>query len=156
MQNSPLSLINNHIVFNRGIVEDAFSLNTEKSQRADAEPSASHQLLADVRDTTLTLQPKFDLDEDDMTDATSRTEDDPVRDAFLHLDAPDVPDEQDDEIVYMRCVGIIFWLLYSVIPAIGHLLFPLHSTRLILHPSRHYAVPVTTLLVRRSFSNQTT
>ena len=148
LQNSPLSLFNNHIVFKLGIVEDSLPLHAEKPQQTDIEPSGSHQLLADVRDTNLIPHPKFDLDEDDMTDAMSRTEDDPVRDAFLHLDAPD---EQDDEVVYMRCVGIVFWLLYSLIPALDRLLFPLYSTQLL---RRHYAVPVTTLPVRRSFSNQ--
>jgi protein SMG7 len=60
------------------------------------------QLLATIRDTSLDLLPK-DPDDDNMTERTSRTDDDVVRDAFKFLnteeDVEDM-DEEEDEIVW--------------------------------------------------------
>ncbi|KDR77107.1 hypothetical protein GALMADRAFT_429038 [Galerina marginata CBS 339.88] len=108
MENSPLLLVNNHVMFNPELVEDV---------RPPSHPEMSHlledmtavpmnqqeQLLATIRDNSLDMNPKLDPDADDMTELTSRTDDDPVRDAFNHLnEAEDIvdDDEQDEEIVW--------------------------------------------------------
>lgn len=69
------------------------------------EPAVSapqQHLMANIRD----LHPKRDQDVDAMTELTSRTDDDPVRDAFKFLNAADDNEEEDDfeedEVVYMR------------------------------------------------------
>ena len=68
----------------------------------DAEAAQDvEQLLANIRDTSLDLLPK-DTDDDNMTERTSRTDDDVVRDAFKFLTEGDVEDmdEDEDEIVW--------------------------------------------------------
>jgi len=65
-------------------------------------PIRQQQLLAKIRDNSLDLHPKCDPDADDMTELTSRTDDDPVRDAFKFLNTPDeiVDDDEEDQIVW--------------------------------------------------------
>ena len=70
---------------------------------ADANvPILQQQLLAKIRDSSLDLHPKRDSDADDMTELTSRTDDDPVRDAFQFLNTSEdiVDDDEEDEIVW--------------------------------------------------------
>ncbi|KAF8960934.1 hypothetical protein BDZ97DRAFT_1760391 [Flammula alnicola] len=106
MENSPLLLINNHIMFNLDVVEDVRPpSHTEMTTVAeDANvPIDQQELLATIRDTSLGLHPRRNPDDDDMTEFTSRTDDDPVGDAFKFLNtSEDVVDEdqQDDEIVW--------------------------------------------------------
>jgi len=71
-------------------------------------PIHQQQLLVNIRDNSLDLHPRRDPEADDMTELTSRTDDDLVREAFWVVDKPEViadEDEDDeDEIVYMRSV----------------------------------------------------
>ena len=96
--------MNNHIVFNLEAVEVTALLLTEAAQGVDDPviPIRQQQLLATIRDTSLDLLPK-DPDDDNMTEHTSRTDDDVVRDAFRFLntegDIEDM-DEDEDEIVW--------------------------------------------------------
>ena len=91
--------MNDHIVFNLGAVEVTAPLLAEVEAAQEVE-----QLLATIRDTSLDLLPK-DTDDDNMTERTSRTDDDVVRDAFKFLnregDVEDMnEDEDEDEIVW--------------------------------------------------------
>ena len=96
--------MNDHIVFNIEAVEVTAPLLTEAAQDVDDPviPIRQQQLLATIRDTSLNLLPK-DPDDDNMTEQTSRTDDDVVRDAFRFLntegDIEDM-DEDEDEIVW--------------------------------------------------------
>jgi len=105
-QNSPLLLINNHIVFNPEAVEEVrVASHPEVNCVADANvPIHQQQLLVKIRDNSLDLHPKRDSDADDMTELTSRTDDDPVRDAFKFLNTSEdidiVDDDEEDEIVW--------------------------------------------------------
>jgi hypothetical protein len=81
------------------------SVNEEADQDGD-DPvipiRQQQQLLATIRDTSLDSLPK-DSDDDNMTERTSRTDDDVVRDAFKFLNTEeDVEDsdEEEDEIVW--------------------------------------------------------
>jgi protein SMG7 len=89
--------MNNHIVFNLEAVEVTAPLLADVEAAPDVE-----QLLATIRDTSLDLVVK-DPDDDNMTEGTSRTDDDVVRDAFKFLntegDIEDM-DEDEDEIVW--------------------------------------------------------
>lgn len=62
------------------------------------------ELLATIRDTKRTLNSTGDNDDDNMTEITSKTDDDVVSDAFKFLNSADQQeieqDEQDDEIVW--------------------------------------------------------
>lgn len=58
-----------------------------------------HNLMTTLRERRLDLRAELDFDEDDMTEITSRTDDDVVRDAFRFLDTSD-NEERDDEIVW--------------------------------------------------------
>ncbi|KAF8805580.1 hypothetical protein BYT27DRAFT_6658955 [Phlegmacium glaucopus] len=107
MEDSPLLLINNHFIFNPEAVEVATALfaNEEVDQEVDDPVIPIHQqqqLLATIRDRSLDLLPK-DPDDDNMTERTSRTDDDVVRDAFKFLNTEeDVEDMEveEDEIVW--------------------------------------------------------
>jgi protein SMG7 len=106
-QNSPLLLINNHIVFNPEAVEEVRvashpEVNSGHSVADANVPIHQQQLLATIRDNSLDLHPKRDPDADDMTELTSRTDDDPVRDAFKFLNTSEdiVDDDEEDEIVW--------------------------------------------------------
>lgn len=106
-QNSPLLLINNHIVFNPEAVEEVRVASHSEVNHghivADTHvPIHQQQLLAKIRDNSLDLHPKRDPDADDMTELTSRTDDDPVRDAFKFLNTSEdiVDDDEEDEIVW--------------------------------------------------------
>lgn len=77
-------------------------------------PIRQQQLLAEIRDNSLDLHPKRDSDADDMTEFTSRTDDDPVRDAFKFLNTSEdiVDDDEEDEIVWdPRCVFPVILIL---------------------------------------------
>ena len=82
----------------------AFFAN-EEADRAVDDPviPIQQQLLATIRDTSLDLLPK-DPDDDNMTEGTSRTDDDVVRDAFKFLnteeDVEDMDEDEEDEIVW--------------------------------------------------------
>ncbi|KAJ3507371.1 hypothetical protein NLJ89_g6337 [Agrocybe chaxingu] len=109
MENSPISIMNNVITFKFGIVEDVRPpSHPEMTQNAgdNAVPIRQQQLLANIRDNSLNLHPIRDPDGDDMTELTSRTDDDPVRAAFDHLNKAEnlIDDEEveEDEVVYMR------------------------------------------------------
>ena len=97
--------MNNHIVFNLDAVDVTapFLTNVEAAQDVDdpVVPIRQQQLLATIRDTSMDLLP-IDPDDDNMTEGTSRTDDDVVRDAFKFLNKEDVEDmdEEDDEIVW--------------------------------------------------------
>jgi protein SMG7 len=98
-------LVNNHIIFNLEAVEVAAPV-VEAAQDVDNPVipiRQQQQLLATIRDTSLDLLPK-DPDDDNMTEGTSRTDDDVVRDAFKFLntegDVEDMDDEEEDEIVW--------------------------------------------------------
>ena len=95
--------MNDHIVFNFEAVEVTAPLltNVEVAQDVDDPviPIRQQQLLATIRDTSLDLLPK-DPDDDNMTEHTSRTDDDVVRDAFKFLTEGDIEDEDEDEIVW--------------------------------------------------------
>lgn len=100
--------MNNHIVFNPEAVEAMPGplANEEADQDVD-DPVVvpihqEQQLLATIRDTSLDLLPK-DPDDDNMTELTSRTDDDVVRDAFKFLNTEEDAEEEDedeDEIVW--------------------------------------------------------
>ncbi len=103
-QYSPLCIRNNHILFNVDVIDNGFLPLTETSQydSVDTEVPGQQHLLGDVGNASLDLQLKDDRDPDEIT---SRTDDDPVRDAFLFLNSADdaVDDElQEDEVVYLR------------------------------------------------------
>ena len=89
--------MNDHFVFNPEAVEVTAPLSTNVEAAQDVDdpviPIHQQQLLASIRDTSLDFIPK-DLDDDNMTERTSRTDDDVVRDAFKHLN------EDEDEIVW--------------------------------------------------------
>lgn len=89
------------------VIDNAFRPFAETSQYigVDEEVQGQQQLLAAVSNTNLVLQLKDGGDQDDMTEITSRTDDDPVRDAFQFLNSADddIGDElQEDEVVYLR------------------------------------------------------
>ena len=98
--------MNNHIIFNLEAVDVTAPLltNVEAAQDVDDPviPIRQQQLLATIRDTSLGLLSK-NPDDDNMTEHTSRTDDDVVRDAFRFLntegDSEDM-DEEEDEIVW--------------------------------------------------------
>ena len=104
-QDSPLLLINSHIVFDLETVEAAPLFTSEEPDQDVDGPvipiRQQQQLLATIRDTSLDLLPK-DSDDDNLTEGTSRTDDDVVRDAFKFLNTEeDVEvDEEEDEIVW--------------------------------------------------------
>lgn len=105
MQNTPLLLIKNHFVFNLEIIEDASSSFATSSQQFVEE--AQQKQLINVSEPRLVLHMKHDHEVDDMTDLTSRMDDDPVRDAFQFLNTAlnpveDDDEDEEDEIVYMR------------------------------------------------------
>ncbi|KAF8153018.1 hypothetical protein B0H34DRAFT_662751 [Crassisporium funariophilum] len=106
MENTPLLLINNHIMFNPEAVEDHRTpSHTEISHDIEdpVVPIRQQQLLATIRDTSLGLLPQRDPDDDNMTELTSRTDDDVVRDAFKFLNAEEeveLDDGEDEEIVW--------------------------------------------------------
>jgi protein SMG7 len=92
-----LLLMNGHIIFNLEAVEVTAPLLTDVEAAQDV-----GQLLATIRDTSLDLLPK-DPDDDNMTEGTSRTDDDVVRDAFKFLNTEgniEDMDEDEDEIVW--------------------------------------------------------
>ena len=95
--------MNNHILFNPEAVEaTTASFAPEGAVDDPVIPIRQQQLLATIRDTSFGLLPK-DADDDNMTERTSRTDDDVVRDAFKFLNAEeDVEDmdEEEDEIVW--------------------------------------------------------
>lgn len=106
-QNSPLLLINNHFIFNPESVEVATALFANEEADEDADDPVfpirqQQQLLATIRDTSLDLVPK-DPDDDNMTERTSRTDDDVVRDAFKFLNTEEDVEDMEvekDEIVW--------------------------------------------------------
>lgn len=72
------------------------------SHKAQSEesPVPVHQqnLLTSIRDTRLDTRPRTEIEDDDATESTSRTDDDSVlRDAFSFLHASAVADEDEDE-----------------------------------------------------------
>lgn len=69
-------------------------------------PISQQNLLASIRDTR--LDTRVENDDDNMTEETSRTDDDVLRDAFqfLHASAENDEEEQDDEIVWDPRHGI--------------------------------------------------
>ena len=94
-------------MFNLEAVEVTAALFTKEEAHQDVDDPVvpihqQQQLLATIRDTSLDLLPK-DPDDDNMTERTSRTDDDVVRDAFKFLnteeDVEDM-DEEEDEIVW--------------------------------------------------------
>ncbi|EDR10621.1 uncharacterized protein LACBIDRAFT_293638 [Laccaria bicolor S238N-H82] len=97
LKNSPLILINNHILFRAEIVDGSLSRSHSEAtglSELSIPPVPLHQqqLLADIRDARLDGQP----DDDNMTEGT-----DVLREAFdfLHTDQPE-DEDQDDEIVW--------------------------------------------------------
>jgi hypothetical protein len=93
MDHSPLIIVNNHILFNPDAVENA---SVPKVGVID-DPS-TNVLVVEKNDP-----PERDID--GMTDITSRTDDDPVNEAFEHLkNSPENidEDEEDEEIVWPR------------------------------------------------------
>lgn len=101
-------MVNNHILFDPGAVEDVRPpshpemMSLVVDQPTIPQPQ-QQQLLETIRDNSLDVNPKQDPDADDMTELTSRTDDELVRDAFNHLNEPGAiedDDEQDDEIVW--------------------------------------------------------
>ena len=92
-------LVNGHVIFNLEAVEITAPRLTDVEAAQDV-----GQLLATIRDTSLDLLHK-DPDDDNMTEGTSRTDDDVVRDAFKFLNTEgnieDMDeDEDEDEIVW--------------------------------------------------------
>ena len=101
-------MVNGHILFDPGCVEDVRPQSHPEVIQSVVEPPVvlqpqQQQLLETIRDTSLEINPKQDPDADDMTELTSRTDDELVRDAFNHLNEPETiedEDEQEDEIVW--------------------------------------------------------
>ena len=100
--------MNDHIVFNVEAVEVTAPLLTNVEAAQDVDDPVipvrqQQQLLATIRDTSLDLLIK-DPDDDNMTERTSRTDDEVVRDAFKFLTEGDIEgmdeDEDEDEIVW--------------------------------------------------------
>ncbi|TFK32091.1 hypothetical protein BDQ12DRAFT_617701 [Crucibulum laeve] len=114
MENSPLQLLGGYIVFDENIIEDERP-PTHPEVTAQIAPTNSavelHQehLLASIRDHSWVNNAMRDFEEDNMTEATSKTEDDVLKAAFDHLNSPQPEDEdrkeyedEEDEIVYMQ------------------------------------------------------
>jgi len=121
MENSPLLLINNHIMYNLESVEDNRVENRVATRSEVAcDIDEEQQLLVDIRNSSLELHPK-DLDADDMTEQTSRTDDDILREAFKAVDNPEViaDEEDEDQVVYMRS---------SLSPTLSPVLHPAPAT----------------------------
>ncbi|KAF8173689.1 hypothetical protein BJ912DRAFT_1033967 [Pholiota molesta] len=100
MENSPLLLINNHVIFNPESVEDIRQpTHAEVGQVKEAAsvPVRQQNLLDTIRDNSLDLHPKRDLDVDAMSESTNCTEE-VLREAFDFLNAPE--NESEDEIVW--------------------------------------------------------
>ncbi|KAG5644016.1 hypothetical protein DXG03_009231 [Asterophora parasitica] len=93
LQNSPITVFAvNHYTFNRELVEP------QQVGRTDAaESGGQDHLLASIRDTR---QSRLNQDDDNMTEITSRTDDDVLRDAFQFLHASPDGDDEGDEIVW--------------------------------------------------------
>ncbi|KAF9484119.1 hypothetical protein BDN70DRAFT_850450 [Pholiota conissans] len=101
MENSPLLLINNHVIFNPESVEDVRPpTHPELNQpKEDAIVTIGEQNLLDtIRDNSLDSHPRRDLDVDAMSEATNHTADEVLREAFDFLNASE--GESEDEIVW--------------------------------------------------------
>jgi len=73
------------------------SIQAQDSGSGPAETTVQEQqLLTAIRDTKMELHPK-PADEDQMTEFTSRTDEDVVRDAFKFLNNSDTADDEEDE-----------------------------------------------------------
>ncbi|EAU83974.2 hypothetical protein CC1G_09856 [Coprinopsis cinerea okayama7 len=98
-KNSPLTLINQLIVFDDSMVEPRTSTISEPAKPLEPIASRQQQIMNQIRDKSAEV-PCL-REEDVMTEGTSRTDDDVLKAAFQHIggDAPDVPDDDDDEIV---------------------------------------------------------
>jgi hypothetical protein len=86
-------IVNNHILFNPNAVEDISAPTIDIGDDASSDVLEVEKVIA------------LDKDIDSMTDITSRTDDDPVNDAFKHLtNSPEnvYEDEEDEEIVWPR------------------------------------------------------
>jgi hypothetical protein len=93
-------LINNHVIFNPESVEDIRQpTHAEVGQVKEAAsvPVRQQNLLDTIRDNSLDLHPKRDLDVDAMSESTNCTEE-VLREAFDFLNAPE--NESEDEIVW--------------------------------------------------------
>ena len=116
-------------MFNPEAVEDTAALFANEEVDQDDEPIIpirQQQLLATIRDTSLDLLPK-DHDDDNMTELTSRTDDDVVRDAFKFLnreEAIEDVDEEEDEIVWDPRYAIDFLLYEKRNPYLSRYLEP--------------------------------
>lgn len=96
-QNSPLALYGNRFVL-KGVESVVQPLPIGRAGENSLPQQSS--LFATIRDSSLIFR---DSDEDAMTEQTSRTDDEVVRDAFKFLDGSDRDvdtDDQDDEIVW--------------------------------------------------------
>ncbi|KAF9011924.1 hypothetical protein BDQ17DRAFT_1387467 [Cyathus striatus] len=107
MENSPVPLVAGTMLFNPDIVEQTRPPTHPEVRRREKQleetPIApnNEQLYDSVRDVEVVGVTT--IDDDSMTETTSITDDDVVRDAFRHLNVePVAEDEQEDEIVYMR------------------------------------------------------
>jgi len=94
-------------MFNPESVEEIRVTSHSEADRGNSVTDANvpihqQQLLVKIRDNSLDLHPKQDSDADDMTEFTSRTDDDPVRDAFKFLNTSEdiVDDDEEDQIVW--------------------------------------------------------
>ncbi|KAG6919120.1 hypothetical protein DXG01_008927 [Tephrocybe rancida] len=90
LENSPVAMYGSVFSVRDEIVEPQFP----PSAQAEAVPIGQQNLLVSIRDTRrLDTEPE----EDNMTEVTSRTDDEVLRDAFNFLHAPNDDNEDDDE-----------------------------------------------------------
>lgn len=91
-----------HYTFMEELVEPQQGTQAVPNESVVPPPQQQH-LLASIRDTSLGSRIQSDADDDNMTEATSKTDDDVLRDAFQFLNAtskPEDEDEDEDEIVW--------------------------------------------------------
>ncbi|KAF9541343.1 hypothetical protein CPC08DRAFT_770626 [Agrocybe pediades] len=109
LENSPLSLINNHVVFNPDMVEDVRAPSHPEVARHVSAQEISTTTMATVATTTEQLLPiirdnfpKRSLEADEQTEGTTQTEDGPNIDFIKQM----VDDEDDeDQIVWNPRAG---------------------------------------------------